>query len=409
MTAPAHTVELADLLAHTAWMNRLARCLVRDDAVAEDLVQETLVVALEHPPHRDRPVRPWLRQVVRNLARMRRRSDVRRASREQSAHADEQATATGCDRLLEKVQLQGRLVKLVLALPEPYRSAIVLRFYEDLTTAEIAARQGVAAGTARWRLHEGLARLRSALDGEQGGDRAAWQVALAPLASQLPRSLPLEAIAHTSKGALGMSPFLKIGAFIFTICAALLAVRHRSGNSARPATPVVAAQPAQAVSVAPPAPGAATPRARLSAPARAALLARIEDARCAAHTPVAIAPPGGGGSAAGELDKDYIRQQVRELQGLLTECYEQALGRGNPNLAGKIVVRFTIVAEPGIGGLVSDSSIDDENTSIADAEMRQCVQETMYAAQFRAPDGGGEVRVSYPFAFQPDDQAPARP
>ena len=49
------------LLRHRAWLHRLASALVRDDA-ADDVVQETLRVAMERPPHG--ALRTWLHRVA---------------------------------------------------------------------------------------------------------------------------------------------------------------------------------------------------------------------------------------------------------------------------------------------------------------------------------------------------------
>jgi DNA-directed RNA polymerase specialized sigma24 family protein len=49
MTPPPDTEAL---LAHAGWVRGLALQLVRDAAEAEDLAQDTLVAALEHPPQR---------------------------------------------------------------------------------------------------------------------------------------------------------------------------------------------------------------------------------------------------------------------------------------------------------------------------------------------------------------------
>jgi predicted RNA polymerase sigma factor len=65
--ATASTVTIADLLAHTAWARRLARSLTADADAADDLVQETWIAATQHPPATDRPLRPWLAVVLRNL------------------------------------------------------------------------------------------------------------------------------------------------------------------------------------------------------------------------------------------------------------------------------------------------------------------------------------------------------
>jgi hypothetical protein len=67
-----------------------------------------------------------------------------------------------------------------------------------------------------------------------------------------------------------------------------------------------------------------------------------------------------------------------------------------------LVVSFTIVGEPDVGGLVVDSTVDATTSTITDQGMRECLQETMYGAQFPAPLNGGEVHVTYPFSFASD-------
>ena len=47
----------------------------------------------------------------------------------------------------------------LLRLDEPYRTVILLRFYEGLSSAEISRREGIPAGTIRWRLKQGLKEL----------------------------------------------------------------------------------------------------------------------------------------------------------------------------------------------------------------------------------------------------------
>src|SRR5262245_58257829 len=48
-----------DLLADAAWMRRLARALLGDPHDADDIVQDTWLAALRHPPEGGRAVRPW--------------------------------------------------------------------------------------------------------------------------------------------------------------------------------------------------------------------------------------------------------------------------------------------------------------------------------------------------------------
>src|SRR5690606_25574062 len=83
--------------------------------------------------------------------------------------------------LAERVELSRRVASLALELDEPFRSTVLRRHFEGESSAASARREGVPEGTVRWRLKEGLDRLRSRLDREFGGDRRAWCAALLPL------------------------------------------------------------------------------------------------------------------------------------------------------------------------------------------------------------------------------------
>src|SRR5215831_12482174 len=152
------TPTLFELLENSEWLRRLARSLVRDDAQAEDLVQETWMVALAHPPPSPGTARPWMRTILRNLVRMKARAHTRRRRREQVALEGAIGAESSHERL-ERIEAQRLLATLVLDLPEPYRSTIMLRYYQGMSAAEVAAREDVPAGTVRWRLREGLERL----------------------------------------------------------------------------------------------------------------------------------------------------------------------------------------------------------------------------------------------------------
>jgi DNA-directed RNA polymerase specialized sigma24 family protein len=58
----------AELLRHQGFVRRLARELVRDASLADDLAQEAWVWALERPPRLAGAARAWFRTVLRNLA-----------------------------------------------------------------------------------------------------------------------------------------------------------------------------------------------------------------------------------------------------------------------------------------------------------------------------------------------------
>src|SRR4051812_33749626 len=171
------SADVEALLAHSGWLRRLAGQLVRDRADQEDAVQDTWAAALRSPPDPQRPPRPWLAQVLRNFVRMRSRG----ARRTQTSVADERpAEAPLPDATLERVELQRVVAELVAALGEPYRTALVLRYFEDRTPSQIAVDLKLPAGTVRWRLKEGLDQLRDRLDERLGGRRA-WVASLAPM------------------------------------------------------------------------------------------------------------------------------------------------------------------------------------------------------------------------------------
>jgi DNA-directed RNA polymerase specialized sigma24 family protein len=102
------------LLANAAWLGRLARRLA-DEGDAEDIVQATWLACLRSPPDPTRPSRPWLAEVLRNFARMQRRSSARR----RDAPADVQALAAegpSPEERLATAELHQRLAALVSAL-----------------------------------------------------------------------------------------------------------------------------------------------------------------------------------------------------------------------------------------------------------------------------------------------------
>lgn len=82
--------------------------------------------------------------------------------------------------LLPRAGRQQQLVELVLDLDEPMRTAILLRFYEDLDSKAAAAAQEMTQGVFRRQLARGLAVLRRRLD-ELAGKRSTWVAELEPL------------------------------------------------------------------------------------------------------------------------------------------------------------------------------------------------------------------------------------
>jgi len=173
-------VDIQELLRHRPFVRALARSLVKDDARADDLVQQTWLTAIEKPPRHARSLRAWLGAVVRNLARTQNRAEWRRARHE--GRQEPGRTLPTPAETLEKAAWHQRLVEAVMELEEPYRTTLLLRYFEDLDSKEIGAAQGIPPATVRTRLRRGLARLREKLDAATEGGRGAWVPALVLLA-----------------------------------------------------------------------------------------------------------------------------------------------------------------------------------------------------------------------------------
>lgn len=167
-----------ELLQHTEWLTRLARALV-GDAASGDVVQDTYEAVLTKTSSRRGPLRPWLGGVARNVARMTARGTSRRERREQAVPVHEEVPSP--EQLLARAQIQQQVNRLVLELPEPLRSTLLLRFFEGLSAADIARAQGIPAATVRSRLKDALDRIRVELDSAHGNNRRAWVGLLAPL------------------------------------------------------------------------------------------------------------------------------------------------------------------------------------------------------------------------------------
>ncbi len=167
--------DVTALLAEAAWLTRLARSLVGSDD-ADDVVQETYAAALRTPPDPDLPARPWLRRVMVNVVRMRHRGRVRRDTREQASMIAEPVPSP--EQLLVRARVERTLADLVIALDEPLRSTVLLRYREGLSAEAIAAQQQVSVATVRRRLSEAVEYLRAGMDERETSKT--WRAAFAP-------------------------------------------------------------------------------------------------------------------------------------------------------------------------------------------------------------------------------------
>jgi RNA polymerase sigma-70 factor (ECF subfamily) len=171
-----HTLDSTDL----TWLSALARALLGEGQAAEDLVQDTAVAAIEGPMPPDAPKRAWLASVARRLAARRFRGDSRRNWRESEAARPEGLPDSA--ELVERAEVAEKVTAAAQKLPEPYRTAVLLRFLEGHDADEIARLEGKPVDTVRWRVRRGLALLREELVRRDGRDWSSWCVLLLPLA-----------------------------------------------------------------------------------------------------------------------------------------------------------------------------------------------------------------------------------
>lgn len=149
---------------------RLAYVLTGNAADAEDVVQDALSRAL---PRWDRIARvenldAYVRRMVVNAHTSWWRKFRRRES--PSAVVTSNATVAGPGDGPDHDERQ-RLWAACQTLPEAQRTAVVLRFYEQLEYDEIAALTGVREGSVRSRVSRGIAVLRTELGEDMRQDR----------------------------------------------------------------------------------------------------------------------------------------------------------------------------------------------------------------------------------------------
>ncbi|MCW5827560.1 MAG: sigma-70 family RNA polymerase sigma factor [Gemmatimonadaceae bacterium] len=151
---------------------RFARSLTRDEADAEDVVQETYLRAFRswQTFQMGTDVRRWLFTIARNVfLRSRERGQREVTLDDDGAEAVDAAQARtawlrrGLDPLLARADLAPAINDALNAIPETFRSAVVLVDLEDQSYEDAAAVLGVPVGTVRSRLFRGRKLLQEQL------------------------------------------------------------------------------------------------------------------------------------------------------------------------------------------------------------------------------------------------------
>ncbi|MDP1876421.1 MAG: sigma-70 family RNA polymerase sigma factor [Actinomycetota bacterium] len=152
---------------------RYARTLTRDQGQAEDLVQDTVVRALERFATFDArsTLATWLHRIMHNLAvdASRRKAELPTDMDDEGIEAVElmwsnDAYTIDSSVVVERADLRDQLRDALLRLPLTYRSAVVLHDGEGMRMIDVAEIQGIQLPAAKQRLRRGRMMLVSELD-----------------------------------------------------------------------------------------------------------------------------------------------------------------------------------------------------------------------------------------------------
>jgi len=159
---------------HAPGVYRLALRLMRDEAEAEDVMQETFLNAFKGIDRFDgrSGLRTWLYRIAYNAAMMRLRRPKREFISVEAASEPEEGTpvprelydwGAAPEQELEKAELRAVMEKAIEDLPEKLRVVFVMRELEELSTEETAEALGIKQEVVKTRLHRARLRLREGL------------------------------------------------------------------------------------------------------------------------------------------------------------------------------------------------------------------------------------------------------
>lgn len=110
------------------------------------------------------------------------------------------------------------------------------------------------------------------------------------------------------------------------------------------------------------------------------------------HRGVEVSAPGSG-EFVGTIDREAVRRVIRSKLDLVRNCYEREL-RAKPNLGGKVVISWKIIAGGNVEGVkVKSSELNDQS-------IENCIVQEFYTWRFPEPPEGAVADVAFPFMFQ---------
>ncbi len=145
---------------------------VQDASLAEDLTQDTFVDILSHIGDLQEPAAfpKWIRSTAyhRCTGHFKRRKELLADENEEGGSIFDTVTEDReefiPDEALDHKELRDTIARMVDALPAEQRSAILLRYFEELSVGDIAAIQNVSEGTVKSRLNYGRKAIKGAVE-----------------------------------------------------------------------------------------------------------------------------------------------------------------------------------------------------------------------------------------------------
>lgn len=356
-----HSTQAAHREVCAPSLMRLAARLAGGSDDADDLLQATLVRALEHDVPVDRG--PWLRRVLTNERNMWLRSRTRRAAREQ-VHAD-LPEAEDVEDVVHALELAEIVRSLLGELDAPVREVVEARYFDGLSSAEIARSLQVPAGTVRWRLKQGLDTLRVRLDRRYGGRRALWAGAV--LSVENPPTL---AASTASKGAMSLKIFATAAALLTAGTAGTLAMNATTSEESAPAPArAPAATVANSAASQPEVADAPTDEPSLQIAKQAWAEQRTDIRRALVASQATAVPEAPAyGALPTHFDSAKLAGEVSSIVGM---CSEFMTGKSS-----NLHLTAHVIGAPGTGTIVEEVTLSDD--SDANAPLSECLTESMY-------------------------------
>ena len=157
---------------HNQRLYRAARAILRDDTEAEDVLQDTYVRAYQHLRQFAGRAKfsTWLTRIAVNeaLARVERRNRFNAIEDDESKSFVLESKMPDPESQAAQAEVRVLLEEAILALPEGYRTVLMLRDVEEMNTAEAAEVLDMTEENVKVRLHRARALLRKELYARAG-------------------------------------------------------------------------------------------------------------------------------------------------------------------------------------------------------------------------------------------------